>query len=225
MSDIKNDEFDFAEDFADLNENSIQEEALETEETVVNPHEANFNWYIIQTVSGYEQKAYTLLEAALKDSDYRDYFGQMIIPVETVITRTGSKVRKSERKLFPSYIFIQMEMNFTTLNLVRGVTHVLGFVGHQKGKQPEPMKKSELEKILKLVKDSEISPKETIKFKAGDLVIIKRDDFKNYEGEVVSVNTGAVPGEDKVSVALSFMGARRIIELKASEVDIAPASK
>ncbi|RIY33147.1 hypothetical protein CKF54_03625 [Psittacicella hinzii] len=219
MVDVNVDEFDDFEEFA-------SDAEVEHSEEKVSPRAENFNWYILQTVSGYEQKAYQLLEAAIKDSQYQDYFGQMIIPVETVITRTGSKVRKTERKLFPSYIFIQMEVNFTTLNLVRGVTHILGFVGHQKGKQPQPMRKAELENILKLVKDSELSPKETIRFKAGDRVIIKRDDFKNYEGEVVSVDKNSTSAsDDKVNVALNFMGAKRIIELKASDLDIAPTDK
>ncbi|RIY31992.1 hypothetical protein CJP74_05695 [Psittacicella melopsittaci] len=213
-----NGDFEF-EEFQELQDEATVDQ-VETKK--VNPHEENFKWYIVQTVSAYEQKAYTLLEAAIKDSDYQDYFGQIIIPVETVITRTGTKVRKTERKLYPSYIFIQMEMNFTTLNLVRGVTHILGFVGHQKGKQPEPMKKSELEKILDLVKKSELSPTENIKFKAGDKVVIKRREFSHYEGEVVAVEPNSTPGEDKVSVAIEFMGAKRVLELKANELDIAP---
>ncbi|MFC6277446.1 transcription termination/antitermination protein NusG [Psittacicella hinzii] len=189
------------------------EEATQEE----NPHLANMKWYIVQTVSGYEQKASTLLEAAIKDSDYADYFGDIIIPIEKVITRSGTKVKKSDKKIFPNYIFLRMEMNFTTLNLVRNVTHILGFLGHQKGKQPEPVPNSEIERILKLMKDSEISPKETLKLKTGDKVIINDSSFANIEGEVSTVNEEL----GKVTVTILFMNAKRNVELNISDVSLA----
>lgn len=201
----QNDDLDFDTDF--------EVEVTEShEDEVENPRLANMKWYILQTVSGYEQKASTLLEAAIKDSEYSQYFGQILIPLEKVVTRVGAKVKKSERKIFPNYIFVQMEMNFSTMSLVRSVSHIIGFVGQQKGKQPEPMRQAEMDNIFRMVKESELNPTETYKITVGDIVAVVAGPFKNHSGEVTVVE------KETVSIVLKTLGKFKTVELPITEV-------
>lgn len=157
------------------------------------------NWYIIQTQPGHENRADLALRDVIRIRELEKSFGDIVIPVEqTLVTGKNNKVSIKEVKMFPSYIFVEMEMNFTTFELVRSTSHILGFVGVQKGKLPEPMSYLEMERILGYMNASKEKPKSAFSLVEGQRVKILDGVYKDQEAEVVTVDEHAGKAELKI---------------------------
>lgn len=202
-------------------EDLVHELDLETEEQQKqnwsdSSAEVEKKWFIVQTISGYEAKAKDLLEALIRDYKVENAFGEILLPLERVITYSRSREKRSERKLFPGYLFVEMVMDTFTFDFVRRSTHIIGFLGQQHGKQPEPVSEEEIAKIKALVYETEINPRKNLKVVVGDSVRVKKEPFEGQVGEVSEVNEELL----KVTVILNIFNRSSSVELSFMDIEL-----
>ncbi|MCF6776671.1 transcription termination/antitermination protein NusG [Thiotrichales bacterium 19X7-9] len=176
-----------------------------------------FKWYVIQAYSGYEKRVKLQLEEQIKLAALEDFFGQILVPTEEVVEMKQGQKRKSERKFFPGYVLIQMEMNEQTWQLVRRVPRVSGFIGGKSDK-PAPISDREAEAILNAVEESskeEGKPKPRTVFQAGEVVRVLEGPFADFTGVVEEVNYE----KSRLQVAVSIFGRSTPVELEFSQVE------
>ncbi|MCF6767367.1 transcription termination/antitermination protein NusG [Thiotrichales bacterium 19S11-10] len=174
-----------------------------------------FKWYVIQAYSGYEKRVKLQLEEQIKLAALEDSFGDILVPTEEVVEMKQGQKRKSERKFFPGYVLIQMEMNDETWQLVRRVPRVSGFVGG-KSDRPAPISDKEAEAILSSIKGKEegqYKPRTT--FQVGEVVRVLEGPFAEFTGVVEEVNYE----KSRLQVAVSIFGRSTPVELEFSQVE------
>ena len=170
-------------------------------------------WYVVHTYSGQEAKVKSHLEMVVEKIGLAEYFGQILMPTREVVTVTKGKKISRDRKNFPSYIIVEMEMNKETMHFVTDVPGVTHFVGVGK---PQPLRESEVERILGSsspeVQESGVID---IPYLAGDNVRIKDGPFKDFDGVVEEVN----PEKGKIKVLVSVFGRSTPVELDFIQVE------
>lgn len=182
------------------------QEATETKE---------MKWYIAQTISGYESKAKDLLEATINDQNLGNVIDEVFLPLEKTVSYNRGREKRGERKLFPGYLFVHMHMDVSTFDLVRRSTHIMGFLGSDKGKQPDPISDDEVNRIKDVVMASEINPKMNIKFVVGQRVLVKVDPFEGQEGQILEI----IPETFRVKVELDIFNRATIAELPLDGIE------
>ncbi|WP_119344120.1 transcription termination/antitermination protein NusG [Facilibium subflavum] len=172
-------------------------------------------WYVIQAYSGYEKRVKNQLEERIKLEGLEDAFGEILVPTEEVVEMKGGQKRKSERKYFPGYVLIQMEMNEEAWQLVRRIPRVSGFVGGT-SERPMPISNKEAERILGTVKGGEnASPKPRTTFQVGQIVRVLDGPFADFTGVVEEINYE----KSRLHVAVSIFGRSTPVELEFSQVE------
>ncbi|MEO5376813.1 MAG: transcription termination/antitermination protein NusG [Magnetococcus sp. DMHC-6] len=170
-------------------------------------------WYIIHAYSGYEKRVKTSLEESIRLAGVTHLFDEILIPAEEVVElRNGRKVT-SERKFFPGYVLVKMEMNDRTWHMVSSLPKVSGFLGG--GGRPYPLSDAEVEKILTQVQDGTEKPKPKISFSVGENVRVIDGPFVSFNGLVEEVD------EDKtrLKVSVSIFGRATPVELDFVQVE------
>lgn len=172
-------------------------------------------WYVIQAYSGYEKRVKMQLEEKIKLAGLEEHFGQILVPTEEVVEMKQGQKRKSERKFFPGYVLIQMEMNDQTWQLVRHVPRVSGFIGG-KSEKPAPISDKEAERILNSVRGGdEAQPRPRTTFQVGEVVRVLEGPFADFTGVVEEVNYE----KSRLQVAVSIFGRSTPVELEFSQVE------
>ena len=171
-------------------------------------------WYVVHAYSGYEKK----VAAALKDRvvlhGMEDRFGDILVPTEEVVEIRGGQKRKSERKFFPGYVLVQMDLADDTWHLVKETPRVMGFIGG-KADQPAPITDKEADAILQRVQDSEDKPRPKTVFEAGEVVRVIDGPFNDFNGVVEEVNYE----KSRVRVSVSIFGRSTPVELEFTQVE------
>jgi len=144
-------------------------------------------WYVVHAYSGFEAKVKASLEEHIKLNGMQDQFGQILIPTEEVVEMRDGHKRKSERKFFPGYVLVQMEMNDETWHLVKDVPKVMGFIGGTKDR-PAPITEKEAQSILQSVQAGVEKPKPKVLFEAGEVVRVIEGPFADFNGVVEEVD-------------------------------------
>jgi transcriptional antiterminator NusG len=144
----------------------------------------------------------------------QEFFGELLVPTETVIEMRKGQKRQSERKFFPGYILVEMEMNDASWHLVKETPKVLGFIGGTK-ERPAAITKREADVILQRVQDGENAPKPKILFDIGELVRVIDGPFADFNGEVEEINYE----KSKIRVAVSIFGRSTPVELGFGQVE------
>jgi len=178
-------------------------------------------WYVVHTYSGYEQKAKAALEAsvrALKLSDETrpigDRFGEVLVPVERVQELGKGGQRKiSNRKFFPGYIFVNMELDDETWHVIKNTPKVTGFVGHST--KPPEVPESEVRAITQQMEEGVLRPKPKVLFEVGEAVKVVDGPFQDFNGTVEEVR----PEKGKVRVLISIFGRATPVELDFVQVE------
>ena len=192
---------------------AIEGEAVESEAVESNTNPA-FRWYVVQAYSGFESYVKKMLESRIGMSELKDSFGDVMVPTEEVVEmREGSK-RKSERKFFPGYVLVQMEMNNDTWHLVKSVPKVLGFIGGTSDK-PAPITDAEADAILNRIEEGVDRPRPKVMFEVGEVVRVNDGPFNDFNGVVEEVNYE----KSKMLVSVQIFGRSTPVELNFSQVE------
>jgi transcriptional antiterminator NusG len=171
-------------------------------------------WYVLQVASGDELKVKRSLEEKIKLKDCEEQFGDILVPTEEVVEiRSGNK-RKAERKFFPGYVLVQMEMNENLWHLVRGVPKVLGFVGGTSDR-PAPISDKEASKILSRMEEAVDKPKPKILFEPGEVVRVIHGPFAEFNGVVEEVNYD----KNRLRVSVMIFSRSTPVDLDFSQVE------
>ncbi len=145
-------------------------------------------WYIVHAYSGYEKQVLRSLKDRIARSPAKDSFGDVLVPTEEVVEMKDGKKRKSERKFFPGYVLVQMDMNEDTWHMVKECPKVLGFIGGTPEK-PAPITEREAENILNRVRqNSEVAPRPKTMFEPGEELLVIDGPFLEFKGIVEEVN-------------------------------------
>ncbi|SDK39790.1 MULTISPECIES: transcription termination/antitermination protein NusG [Ferrimonas] len=176
--------------------------------------EQNMRWYVVQAFSGFESRvAKTLLEH-IKMHGMEDLFGEVLVPTEEVVEMRAGQRRKSERKFFPGYVLVQMEMNDASWHLVRNTPRVMGFIGGTSDR-PAPITEKEANAILNRLQESTESPRPRTLFEPGEVVRVNDGPFADFNGTVEEVDYE----KSRVKVSVLIFGRSTPVELDFSQVE------
>ncbi|KAA3641913.1 MAG: transcription termination/antitermination protein NusG [Proteobacteria bacterium] len=171
-------------------------------------------WYVVHAYSGYEQQVCRSLQERIDRFEMHDSFGDILVPKETVVEMKKGQKRKSERKFFPGYVLVQMEMNDETWHLVKSVPKVLGFIGGT-AENPAPITEREANAILQRIQEGENKPQPKTMYDVGEVVRVVDGPFADFDGEVEEVNYE----KSRLRVAVSIFGRSTPVELEFSQVE------
>lgn len=171
-------------------------------------------WYVVHAYSGFEAQVKKALINRVAMSPYQDMFGQILVPTEEVVEMRDGQKRKSERKFFPGYVLVEMDMNNDTWHLVKEVPKVLGFIGGTSDK-PAPITEAEANSILNRVEEGVDSPRPKVLFEVGEVVRVNDGPFNDFNGVVEEVNYD----KSKLLVSVQIFGRSTPVELEFSQVE------
>ena len=171
-------------------------------------------WYVVHAYSGYEKKVAAALKERIELHDMHDGFGEVLVPTEEVVEMRAGQKRKSERKFFPGYVLVQMELTDDTWHLVRETPRVMGFIGG-KADKPAPITDKEAELILQRMDDSVEKPKPKTIFEPGEMVRVIDGPFNDFNGVVEEVNYE----KSRLQVAVLIFGRSTPVELEFGQVE------
>ena len=171
-------------------------------------------WYAVQVYSGYEKSVLRALEERVARSDFKDMFGQILVPVEEVVEMKAGQKTISERKLYPGYVLVQMNMSDDTWHLVKSTPRVTAFIGGTALK-PTPIKDKEVEIILQRMDDSKSNPTQKLTFEKGESVRVVDGPFKEFSGNVEDINYE----KSKLRVSVVIFGRSTPVELDFSQIE------
>lgn len=171
-------------------------------------------WYVVHAYSGYEKRVASTLKERIALHGMEDRFGEILVPTEEVVEMKGGQKRKSERKFFPGYVLVQMELDDDTWHLVKETPRVMGFIGG-KADKPAPITDKEADAILQRVHDSEDKPKPKTMFEPGEVVRVVDGPFNDFSGVVEEVNYD----KSRLRVAVSIFGRSTPVELDFTQVE------
>ncbi len=171
-------------------------------------------WYVVHAYSGFEKNVSRALQERIELSALQEFFGEIMVPVEEVVEMRGGQKRRSERKFFPGYVLVEMELNDDTWHLVKETPRVMGFIGG-KADHPAPLTESEANAILdRVAAGSDKATPKTI-FEAGEIVRVIDGPFNDFNGVVEQVNYE----KSKVQVAVTIFGRSTPVELDFGQVE------
>ena len=169
-------------------------------------------WYIVHTYSGFEERVRETLRQRAEALGMGEAFGDIRIPTETVVEYKNGKKREVQRKFFPGYILVEMEMSDSAWHVVRNTPKVTGFVGT--GKKPTPLSQEEVDQILEQVTEAKEKPKPKYVFDRGEPVKIIDGPFNNFTGVVEDLNLD----RNTLKVMVTIFGRQTPVELDFSQV-------
>ncbi len=169
-------------------------------------------YYIVQAYSGFEDKVRASLQERIRTQGLERFFGEIIVPAESVTAMRAGKQRNEKRKFYPGYVFVQMEMNDTTWHMVKNTSKVTGFLGDQ---NPTPVPEREIENIKRQIDGSGIAPRPKVNFETGDQVKVVDGAFANFTGVVEEVR----PERQKLKVLVTIFGRPTAVELGYNQVE------
>ena len=183
-----------------------------TEPTATVPPSGGLKWYIVHTYSGHENKARLTLLERVRNNGLTDFFGQVLVPTESVMEVKAGQRRTTTRKFFPGYMFVQMALDDRTFSLVKNTPKITGFLG---GNKPTPVPESQITGLQTNIAEGKTKPKARVVFEAGDKVRVVEGPFANFSATVEEVK----PDKQKVKVLVSIFGRSTPVELDFTQVE------
>jgi len=171
-------------------------------------------WYVVHAYSNFEGQVKRALEERIVRAGMEDKFGEILVPTEEVVEMREGQKRRSERKFFPGYVLVQMEMDDETWHLVKSVPKVLGFIGGSTDK-PAPITDKEAEAILHRVQEGVEKPRPKVLFEPGEMVRVCDGPFNDFNGVVEEVNYE----KSRLLVAVQIFGRSTPVELEFHQVE------
>ncbi|MEG9499282.1 transcription termination/antitermination protein NusG [Mannheimia indoligenes] len=171
-------------------------------------------WYVLQAFSGFENRVAVTLREYIKLHKMEEQFGEVLVPTEEVVENVGGKRRKTERKFFPGYVLVEMEMNDDTWHLVKSVPRVMGFIGGT-ADRPAPITKREADRILNRVQETAEKPRHRKEFQPGESIRVTEGPFADFAGTVEEVDYE----KGRLKVSVSIFGRATPVELEFGQVE------
>lgn len=171
-------------------------------------------WYVVHAYSGFESQVKRFLEEHIKRTGLEEFFGDILVPTEEVVEMRDGQRRKSDRKFFPGYVLVHMEMNDETWHMVKNVPKVMGFIGGTSDR-PAPISEREADEILHRVQEGVDKPRPKILFEPGEVVRVIDGPFNDFSGVVEEVNYE----KSRLRVEVSIFGRSTPVELEFAQVE------
>lgn len=174
----------------------------------------SMRWYVVHAYSGYEAYVKKMMQSRVDTSEFAEFFGEILVPTEEVVEMKDGQKKKSERKFFPGYVLVQMEMNEDTWHLVKNVPKVLGFIGGTSDK-PAAITEAEANSILNRVEEGVDSPRPKVLYEVGEIIRVTEGPFNDFSGMVEEVNYE----KNKLLVSVQIFGRSTPVELDFGQVE------
>ena len=171
-------------------------------------------WYVVHAFSGYEKKVQTALRERINLAGMQELFGEVLVPTEEVVEMRAGQKRKSERKFFPGYVLVEMDLYADSWHLVKETPRVMGFIGGTADK-PAPITQIEADTILRRIEDSGDAPKPKTLFEPGEMVRVTDGPFNDFNGVVEEVNYE----KSRIQVSVLIFGRSTPVELEFGQVE------
>jgi transcriptional antiterminator NusG len=171
-------------------------------------------WYVVHAFSGFEKQVQRSMAERIARAGMEDMFGEILVPTEEVVEMKGGQKRRSDRKFFPGYVLVEMEMNDETWHLVKEVPKVMGFIGGTSDR-PAPISEKEANTILSRVQEGVDKPRPKILFEPGEMVRVVDGPFNDFNGTVEDVNYE----KSRLRVAVLIFGRSTPVELEFHQVE------
>ncbi len=171
------------------------------------------HWYVVHTQTGLEDKVRTVLENKIVSEGMQESITKVIIPTEQISEVRSGKKRVSQRRFFPGYILVEMDMNDESYSFIKNITGVTGFIGS--GRKPTPLPQREIDNILKRTEETKVKPSPKIIFEKGEQVRVKEGPFMNFNGTIDEIH----PEKGKLKVNISIFGRSTPVELEYWQVE------
>ena len=175
---------------------------------------SNKRWYVVHAYSGMEKAVERNLRERIDRSEMQNKFGRILVPMEEVVELKNGKKSVTERRFFPGYVLVEMEMADDTWHLVKHTSKVTGFVGGAKNR-PSPISEAEVLKIVHQMQEGIEKPRPKVQWEVGELVRIKDGPFTDFNGAVEDVNYD----KSKVRVSVTIFGRGTPVELDFAQVE------
>ena len=172
------------------------------------------NWYVVQAYSGYEMKVRDALIERINLAGLKEKFGEILVPTEQVVELKSGEKKKTERKFFPGYIIIEMDMDDDTWQLVKHTPRISTFVGGTKEK-PMPISKQEVDKIINRIEVGEEAPRPKTLFEPGEVVRVCDGPFNDFSGVVEEVDYE----NSQVKVSVQILGRSTPVQLDFIKIE------
>ncbi len=173
----------------------------------------DFKWYIAHALSGFENRVTKTLKERILNHKMKEFFADIVVPEETVVTSVNGKKRNIKKKLFPGYVLVKMHMTEKAWHLVKDTDKITGFIGGERGK-PTPITNDEAANMLGLNVDGGKKKRSSTIFSAGDSVKVVEGPFASFVGTVEAVNANG-----KLKVNVSIFGRPTPVELDDTQVE------
>jgi transcriptional antiterminator NusG len=171
-------------------------------------------WYVVHAYSGFEKQVMRSLQDRIERADMQELFGQILVPTEEVVEMKGGQKRRSDRKFFPGYVLVEMEMTDETWHLVKDVPKVMGFIGGT-ADRPAPISQKEADSILNRVQEGVDKPRPKVLFEPGEMVRVVDGPFNDFNGVVEEVDYD----KSRLKVAVLIFGRSTPVELEFHQVE------
>ena len=174
----------------------------------------SMRWFVVQAFSGFENTVKRSLEERIERAGLEDKFDEILVPTEEVVEIRNGQKRRSERKFFPGYVLVRMEMDDDAWHLVKDVPKVLGFIGGT-ANRPAPISDKEADSILQKVQEGVEKPRPKVLFDVGEVVRVTDGPFNDFNGVVEEVNFE----KNRLLVAVQIFGRSTPVELEFGQVE------
>ena len=171
-------------------------------------------WYVVHAYSGFEKQVMRSLQDRIERAGMEDLFGDVLVPTEEVVEMKGGQKRRSDRKFFPGYVLVEMEMTDETWHLVKDVPKVMGFIGGT-ADRPAPITEKEADAILNRVQEGVDKPRPKVLFEPGEMVRVVDGPFNDFKGVVEEVDYD----KSRLKVAVLIFGRSTPVELEFHQVE------
>ena len=178
------------------------------------PPSPGLRWYVVHAYSGMEKAVERNLRERIERSGMQSKFGRILVPTEEVVELKGGKKSVTERRFFPGYVLVEMQMDDDTWHLVKHTSKVTGFVGGAKNR-PAPISEAEVMKIVNQMQEGVEKPRPKVQWTVGELVRVKEGPFTDFNGAIEDVNYE----KSKVRVSVTIFGRSTPVELDFSQVE------
>ena len=171
-------------------------------------------WYVVHAYSGFEKTVQRTLTERIARAGMQEHFGRVLVPVEEVVEMRSGQKNISERKFFPGYVLVEMDMTDESWHLVKSTPKVTGFIGGT-STRPTPISEKEVQNILHQIQEGVEKPRPKVLFENGEMVRVKEGPFTDFNGTVEDVNYD----KNKIRVAVTIFGRSTPVELDFGQVE------